>query len=217
MFVVIFETKGQTNDENWDRLGCNNFEGEYSPDYCYGSGLSGESEKFVCINATRLAKYEYNSSDCSGDAESTTYYGDGGTFSWYDSSYFQCNASSNCEFATLEDFYSGNDCAQSSRDWSYQEVLIGVCAQLEYGDWSSYEASCTSTSITISEYTSDDCSGTAGNVTTYTNGNVFPYYDGAVYCSSDSGYGECNSGEMIMMNKYYIHLFIGVAILRIIH
>ena len=53
-----------------------------------------------------------------------------------------------------------------------------------------YMASCDSESITVTTYTSNSCDGT-GNTTTYNAEDYAFFWDARVYCSSDSGYGDC--------------------------
>ena len=45
---------------NWNSLGCNNFEGRYSIDYCYAD-YEYDSEEYVCLSDNRLAHYLYES------------------------------------------------------------------------------------------------------------------------------------------------------------
>lgn len=210
--TAVLSLLSLTNSQtNWHELECNNFEGEYGIDHCYRDFFD-ESQMFTCLSEGRLAEYTWNTTDCSGEPYETLYYGEDSTYSYDDYEHFQCNASSNCDFATLEDFDSGNNCAVSSRDWSWVEVLVDVCSSIDYSSqgFNSYMASCTSTLITLMEYKSDNCSGDPANTTYYrATGSWFD--DEAIYCSSDGGYSECNSGEM---TKYVANLiFVFVATL----
>ena len=196
--VVVCVTYGQAN---YDSLGCNHYLGQYVPDFCY---VLGEENfyKYVCSADFTMAIYWYDDSpDCSDTPTGTT--------SYTDSNYFQCDATTSCEFAVIEDYDIGNDCDESSRDFGWQEYLIDTCVSDGFG---SYQASCNSTSITVNSYDTDNCTGTYTTKYVESSNYTDSGFQGRTYCSTHGGYGPCDSGIKIQFS-YMIFVACGLIVL----